>query len=101
MEDVINYKNRLEHEIKRIEKRIREYKQDKYKLTKHGYWSLGYWEGKLAEKEDILFFVNVLIENNTFTSKAKEIDSNSIKTISREIDNILNSKADFGLIKRI
>lgn len=45
---------RLEHQIKRTKDKIKELEDKHESLSKHGYWSLGYWKGRLTVLEDWL-----------------------------------------------
>lgn len=45
---------RIKHRIERCSKRIEEYAKEKENLSIHGYWSLGYFEGKKSVLEEIL-----------------------------------------------
>ncbi len=47
-------KRQLKRQIERIRKRIQEYEEKKETLSVHGYWSLGYYQGKLSALEDWL-----------------------------------------------
>lgn len=52
-----NKKNRIhkiKHKIERYKQRIIEYEAKKDDLSNHGYWSLGYFEGRKAILEEIL-----------------------------------------------
>ena len=50
----------LERQIERIRKRIQEYEEKKETLSVRGYWSLGYYQGKLAAMEDWLDYLREL-----------------------------------------
>ena len=45
---------KLKRKLQRFNKRIDELKSKKDILSKHGYWSLGYYEGKTSAIEDVL-----------------------------------------------
>ena len=47
-------KERLEHQIKRTKNKIKELENEQENLSKHGYWSIGYWKGRLSVLEDWL-----------------------------------------------
>lgn len=47
-------KERLEHQIKRTKNQIKELEDKQERLSKHGYWDLGYWKGRLTVLEDWL-----------------------------------------------
>ena len=47
-------KRQLERQIERIKKNIEIYKVREKSLSAHGYWSLGYYQGKLTAMEDSL-----------------------------------------------
>lgn len=49
-------KHQLLRQIERLKKRISDYeeKEAEGKLSSHGYWSLGYFKGKLSVMEDWL-----------------------------------------------
>lgn len=48
---------RLKRQIERTRKRIKEYEDKKETLSIHGYWSLGYYRGKLTVLEDWLDYL--------------------------------------------
>ena len=50
----------IKRQIERIRKRIQEYEEKKETLSVHGYWSLGYYQGKLSALEDLLDFMQEL-----------------------------------------
>lgn len=50
----------LKRQIERIRKRIQEYKEKKEALSVYGYWSLGYYHGKLSALEDWLDYMKEL-----------------------------------------
>ena len=41
-------KERLEHQIIRTKNQIKELEDKQEHLSKHGYWDLGYWKGRLT-----------------------------------------------------
>lgn len=45
---------KIKHKIDRTKKKIEDLETRKQDLSKHGYWSLGYWEGRLSVLEDLL-----------------------------------------------
>lgn len=45
----------------RAEKRVNELKSGKDNLSAHGYWDLGYYEGKVAEIEYAIEFIDKLL----------------------------------------
>jgi hypothetical protein len=47
-------KERLECQIKRTKDRIKELEDNQKNLSRHGYWSLGYFKGRLTVLEDWL-----------------------------------------------
>ena len=47
-------KRQLQRQIERTKKHIAEYEARKDSLSIHGYWSLGYYQGKLTAMEDVL-----------------------------------------------
>lgn len=47
-------KRQIERQIERTKKHIAEYEARKDSLSVHGYWSLGYYQGKLTAMEDAL-----------------------------------------------
>ena len=53
---------RIKHRIERCSKRIEEYAKQKENLSIHGYWSLGYFEGRKSVLEEILDELNELEE---------------------------------------
>ena len=44
----------LRRQIERLKKQIQGYEERKENLSVHGYWDLGYFQGKLAVMEDWL-----------------------------------------------
>ena len=44
----------LRRQIERLKKQIQSYEERKENLSVHGYWDLGYFQGKLAVMEDWL-----------------------------------------------
>lgn len=50
----------LKRQIERIRKRIQEYEEKEKTLSVHGYWSLGYYRGKLSALEDWLDYMQEL-----------------------------------------
>ena len=61
-------KERVEHQIKRAKDAIEKLESEQEDLNEHGYWSLGYWKGRLSVLEDWLdeltetFDITVVIE---------------------------------------
>lgn len=51
-------KERVEHQIKRAQNSIEKLEMDQENLNEHGYWSLGYWKGRLSVLEDLLDNMN-------------------------------------------
>lgn len=47
-------KQQIERQIERTKKHIAEYEAREDSLSVHGYWSLGYYQGKLTAMEDAL-----------------------------------------------
>lgn len=47
-------KRQIERQIERTKKHIADYEARKDDLSVHGYWSLGYYQGKLTAMEDAL-----------------------------------------------
>lgn len=45
---------RIKHKIDRAKRKIQDLEERKNILSVHGYWSLGYWEGRLSVLEDLL-----------------------------------------------
>ena len=45
---------KLQRRLKRYEERIDKLKSKRTILSKHGFWSLGYYEGKAAALDDVL-----------------------------------------------
>lgn len=45
---------RLRHRLKRAEAKYLILKSKKEKLSCHGYWELGYWQGRIAILEDLI-----------------------------------------------
>ncbi len=51
-------KERVEHQIKRAQNSIEKLEMDQENLNEHGYWSRGYWKGRLSVLEDLLDNMN-------------------------------------------
>ena len=51
---MIGTKEMLERQILRTKNRIKELEDKEEHLSKHGYWELGYFKGKLSVLEDWL-----------------------------------------------
>ena len=47
-------KRQIERQIERTKKHIADYEARKDNLSVHGYWSFGYYQGKLTAMEDAL-----------------------------------------------
>ena len=47
-------KERLERQIYRCKKRLKDLKDREEHLSKHGYWDIGYFQGRLSVLEDWL-----------------------------------------------
>ena len=47
-------KRQIQKQIERTKKHIADYEERKDNLSVHGYWSLGYYQGKLTAMEDAL-----------------------------------------------
>lgn len=47
-------KRQIKHKIERTQDRIDDLKLREENLSKHGHWSLGYFEGRLSVLEDLL-----------------------------------------------
>ncbi len=47
-------KAQIVHKIDRTRKKIEDYESRKENLSIHGYWSLGYQEGRLSVLEDLM-----------------------------------------------
>lgn len=45
---------RYKHKLARAELKEKEYEQKKSKLSKHGYWSLGFYAGRVMAFDEIL-----------------------------------------------
>jgi len=52
--DIKKYKYRIERSIERNNEKIKDYELRKDKLSIHGYWSLGYYQGINSELENLL-----------------------------------------------
>ena len=63
--------HRLKRQIERIKKRIQDYEERKEKLSVHGYWDLGYYQGKLVAMEDWLDSILEINNESEELSKAE------------------------------
>lgn len=63
MEELYKYKNVIKRKLKRIDNRIKSYEDDIDQLSKHGYWSLGYFKGAKYELENILDNIEEILNN--------------------------------------
>ena len=60
MKDKEKVIRKIKHKIERYSKRIENYEKGKETLSKHGYWSLGYFQGRLSLLEEILDELEIL-----------------------------------------
>lgn len=56
-------KRNIERSIKRAKERLEDLEKRKERLSIHGYWSIGYWEGKINVLEDWLDELTEMEEN--------------------------------------
>ena len=54
-------KRRIERQIKRCQEKLNDLKSREERLSKHGYWEMGYLKGRITTLED---WLDELEENN-------------------------------------
>ena len=89
-------KRQLQRQIERTKKQIEDYKAREDSLSVYGFWSLGYYQGKLTVMEEALDDIEETAENIFAEIKVRPLGNTDLYVIDRAEFDALKEKYGKG-----